>query len=79
MRDYFDLLGVPPDACAQDIRRAARRRATPSHPDVTDDGGPLPAPADLVDRRELADLAIDFVEIGPIVDRMQTAFFASGS
>ncbi|NOY44360.1 MAG: DnaJ domain-containing protein [Deltaproteobacteria bacterium] len=33
MKDYYAVLGVPPDATAEEIRRAYRRRAFELHPD----------------------------------------------
>ena len=83
MHDYFEILGVPPDARAQDIRRAVRRRTRPGHPDVRDGGAfdePAPASQGRDVSRDLApevDVAIDFVDMTAIVGRMQTAFFGS--
>jgi molecular chaperone DnaJ len=37
MRDYYDVLGVSPDACADDIRRAYRQLARRYHPDISGD------------------------------------------
>lgn len=37
MRDYYDVLGVPPDAKAADIRRAYRQLARRYHPDISGD------------------------------------------
>jgi curved DNA-binding protein len=36
-RDYYDVLGVPRDASAEDIRRAYRKLARQHHPDVNKD------------------------------------------
>jgi curved DNA-binding protein CbpA len=79
VHDYFDILGVPPDAGAQQIRRARHRRLRVGHPDVHDgDPQPLdPAPAMAVDAADLTDAAIDFVEMTAIVDRMRAAFFTA--
>jgi DnaJ domain len=77
MHDYFDILGVSPDACAREIQRACRRRASATHPDFRDDApGGRPGDAAPV---ELVDVAVDFVEMAPIVDRMQASFFGSGT
>ena len=36
-RDYYDVLGVPPDADAETIKKAFRNRARALHPDVSQD------------------------------------------
>lgn len=83
MHDYFEILGVSPDARARDIQRACRRRAAVAHPDFcaeSDSAGRArrdgaidhaTAAADLVD------VAIDFVDMASVVGRMQTAFFST--
>jgi curved DNA-binding protein len=38
-RDYYDVLGVPPDASAEEIQRAYRLLARRNHPDVNSDPG----------------------------------------
>jgi molecular chaperone DnaJ len=35
MRDYYDVLGVPPDAGADEIKRAYRQLARRYHPDIS--------------------------------------------
>jgi hypothetical protein len=79
VHDYFDILGIPPGACAQEIRRAHHRRAGVSHPDVHD-GETRPSPAQPSASTggtptSRGDVAIDFVEMSAVVDRMQAAFF----
>jgi hypothetical protein len=70
MHDYFQILGVSDGAPADEIRRASRRHLDRAHPDFrdrTDRGASV--------TREPDDVAIDFVDMAAIVDRMQSAFF----
>ena len=80
MRDFFDILGVSTDAPAQEIRRACARRAWKGHPDFDGVRDPSPSP-DASDPAkqiaELTDVAIDFVDMSAIADRMQAAFFST--
>jgi hypothetical protein len=73
VHDFLHILGLPAGADADDIRRAARRRPRRLHPDFgeTSDGRLTAPPAD--------ETAVDFVEMWPIVDRMQAAFFGDPS
>jgi len=75
VHDYFQILGVAPDAGARDIRVACARHAARPHANLLE-----------AERREaaspfpglpggLADVAIDFPDLSAIVDRMQAAFF----
>ena len=79
MHDYFEIVGVSPDARPPDIRRACRRRAPASHPDFRHDevaAGPADAERD-ADAADLVDVAIDFVDMTAVVERMQAAFFGT--
>ena len=73
MHDYFDILGVSPDARVPEIRRAQRRRAAVSHPDVHDGEARLTGAATSAVAPQ--DVAIDFVDMATLVDRMRAAFF----
>jgi hypothetical protein len=80
VHDYFDILGVARNAPAEEIRRACARRAWKGHPDFDDAVLSVPArrtPAGRLALADLADVAIDFVDLSEIVDRMKAAFFAA--
>jgi hypothetical protein len=70
MRDYYEVLGVSPDAGAEEIKRAHRQLTRRYHPDIP--GEELAAAG--VDR--LCDeIAIDFPSVSTVLDRMRQAFF----
>jgi hypothetical protein len=79
VHDLFEILGLPTNAPAQDVRRACARRPRRPHPDFHETG---PAASDLY-RESLAtrspgdDLAIDFVDASAFTERIQAAFFGS--
>jgi hypothetical protein len=79
VRDYFDLLGGPRHAGAPEIRRARTRRRA-AHPDISDDdtvlGAGTPDAASEPLERDLADAAVDFLQMAPIIERMRVGFFA---
>ena len=75
MHDFFDILGVPTDAAASEVRLACARRTRRVHPDFSD----VPATADPAAPPEgvsRADTAIDFADMRTFVGGMQRAFFA---
>lgn len=83
MHDYFEILGVSPDARAREIQQACRRRANVAHPDfcvVAEHASRVPGDTPL-DRdhaaADLVDVAVDFVDMAAVVGRMQIAFFGS--
>jgi hypothetical protein len=82
VHDYFDILGVSPDARASEIRQACARHAPRPHPDFAgadraDSAAPRQADAD--PRPEVVDVAIDVPDVASILDRARAAFFRSGS
>jgi hypothetical protein len=83
VHDYFEILGVSPDARAREIQRACRRRAVLAHPDFcpeSESASRAPRAA-AVDRAtaapDLVDVAVDFVDMGAVASRMQMAFFGT--
>jgi hypothetical protein len=80
VHDYFDIIGIPGGASAREIRRACARRTGAGHPDFRVGrlaAGPPASTTATVVLPEATDVAIDFVDMTPIVARMQAAFFAS--
>ena len=78
MHDYFEILGIPENALASEVRRACARRVRRSHPDFcVSTGGLTPSSSLLNAKCQVAlEIAVDFVDAASFVDRMHTAFFA---
>jgi hypothetical protein len=74
MHDLFEILGLPTNAPARDVRRACARRPRRVHPDFQES-----PPVVVDDRAPDDDLAIDFVDASSLTDRIQTAFFEDGA
>jgi hypothetical protein len=79
VHDFFDVLGLPNNAPVSEIRRACARRVRRSHPDF---GGAArtvacaPRSFDAADARPVdPDVAIDFVDMTSLLDRIQHGFF----
>jgi hypothetical protein len=72
VHDYFDLLGLSTRARASEIRRRSASRPRRWHPDFG--GGSLLSRPDPV-APPRSDVAVDFVNITHVIDRMQHAFF----
>jgi hypothetical protein len=79
VHDYLHILGVAHDAPAVVIRRANARHGARMHPDFRT--GTAAAADERFVRRAgvrrpaLLDIAIDFLDMTAIVDRMQASFF----
>jgi len=76
VHDYFEILGVSPDARAPEVRRARRRRTGTCHPDVQDGDRQAGAATAGPFAANGPDVAIDFIDMAPVVDRMRAAFFS---
>ena len=74
MRDYYDILGVAPDAGADEIKRAHRQLIRRYHRDISRDDG-----AGLVVDCLADEVAIDFPSVHTVLDRMQRAFFGDAA
>ena len=78
MHDAFEILGLPVNAPASEVRRAFARRVRRCHPDFH--SAPTSTLTALVARLPLEpprqDVAIDFLDVSPLVDRIQAAFFS---
>lgn len=85
MRDYYDVLGVAPDAGAEEIQRAHRQLARRYHPDISGDdrGAALLEVSRAFEVFPAADwlsdeICIDFPSISSVLDRMRHSFFGAG-
>jgi hypothetical protein len=79
VHDLFDILGLPTDARPSDIRRAYARRPRRPHPDFCDAGAAGPSPALDPSALPPADVAVDFLNVSALLERLQSAFFADPS
>lgn len=84
MHDLFDIVGLPRSAPPVEVRRVCARLVRRAHPDFVypnESGGSLAAAAAVsfdapAVRR---DVAVDFLEMTAIRDRVQSAFFCDSS
>ena len=74
MRDYYDVLGVSPDAGADEIKRAHRQLTRRYHPDISGDESPVSVAGVLA---LIEDVHLDFPSVLSVLDRMRQSFFAS--
>lgn len=76
MHDLFDILGLPTDALPSDIRRAYARRSRRLHPDFSEAAAASPVVSDRPVPAPAGDIAVDFLAVSSVLERIQTAFFA---
>jgi hypothetical protein len=70
MRDYYDVLGVAPDAGADEIKRAHRQLTRRYHPDISGDDTSVHVADVLAD-----EVHLDFPSVLSVLDRMRHSFF----
>jgi DnaJ-class molecular chaperone len=70
MRDYYDILGVAPDAGADEIKRAHRQLTRRYHPDISGDELAVCVADCLAD-----EVNVDFPSVLTVLDRMRHSFF----
>jgi hypothetical protein len=81
VHDLFEILGLPSNAPAKEVRRACARRPRRLHPDFHDAGPAAAEPnrGSSLTPRPLGppgdDLAIDFVDASAFNDSIQVSFF----
>jgi len=80
VHDFFEILGLPTNALAREVRRAYARRPRRLHPDFHDTGSAADAirASLLTGRTPAGDLAVDFVDASSFNDSIQSAFFEDG-
>jgi curved DNA-binding protein CbpA len=71
VHDYFEILGVPRDARAPEIRRACRGHVRLTHPDIASADS-----ARSLFTRDLEATDVSFPNMAAVVRRMRDAFFA---
>ena len=79
--DFFDVLGLPSNAPVGEIRRVCARRVRRSHPDFRTPFTAAPSTPDEV-RSDISvprDVAVDFVDVTALLDRIELSFFRSES
>jgi len=72
MRDYYDVIGVAPEAGADEIKRAHRQLTRRYHPDITGDDTSVPVRSVLAD-----EVHVDFPSVLSVLDRMRHSFFGA--
>lgn len=82
MHDLFDIVGLSRSAAPVEVRRVCARAVRRLHPDfgpafgrrhIGRDDGPALTAAEA--RREVA---VDFVDMATVLDRIQRSFFSDG-
>jgi hypothetical protein len=82
VHDLFDVLGLPRNAPLGEIRRVCARRSRRSHPDFrsrTPEGAAPASRQPAADPAIPRDVAVDFVDVTSLLDRIELAFFSQNS
>ena len=81
MNDFFDVLGLPSNAPVGEIRRVCARRVRRSHPDfrATRPTSTVLTEDRCADVSVPRDVAVDFVDVNSLLDRIELSFFRSES
>jgi len=77
VHDFFDVIGLPQNAPLGEVRRCARRPRR-HHPDfrlTPDEAPPPPADHPSLASRVPRDVAVDFIDVGSLLDRIESHFF----
>ena len=74
MRDYYDILGVPADAGADEIKRAHRQLTRRYHPDISGDELSICVAECLAD-----EVCVDFPSVLTVLDSMRQSFFGGAA
>jgi hypothetical protein len=74
MRDYYDILGVPADAGADEIKRAHRQLTRRYHPDISGDELSVCVAECLAD-----EVRVDFPSVLTVLDSMRQSFFGAAA
>lgn len=72
MRDYYDVLGVAPDAGADEVKRAHRQLTRRYHPDISGEDPAVSVAGVLAD-----EVHLDFPSVLSVLDRMRHSFFGA--
>jgi hypothetical protein len=81
VHDFFDVLGLPSNAPVGEIRRVCARRVRRSHPDfrTPEPSVGLQTQDRCADAAVPRDVAVDFVDVTSLLDRIELSFFRSES
>jgi len=77
VHDLFDVLGLPSNAPIGEIRRVCAQRVRRTHPDFRRASAAAVALDEARSSAEVLrqDAAVDFVDMGSLVDRIELSFF----
>lgn len=81
MHDFFDIVGLSRSAPPVEVRRVCARLTRRAHPDFQHPGDPLARFLPFSDFdppvQARRDVAVDFVQMSAMLDRIQATFFLS--